>query len=312
MVSGASMQISIIVVSWRSRDLLRACLESLRAHASFCQQIVVDNASGDDTSAMVSRHFSHVRLLSLGENRGYAGGCNRGATVARGETLLFLNPDIRALKGSVSTLAATLAAHEHAAAAGGLLLDPDGSPQARYGPRDLPGPARLARGLLMGAPAVAPPSPDRPVRQVAQVAGACLMVRRQIFRRLGGFDEQFHPVFFEDVDLCHRLGKAGHRILHVPAAPFTHQGGGCVRRMTPLDHYAAWFDNLVRYARKHHGSGPAAVLRALTLPAATLRLAATLTPRGGSPFGRGPRAAACLQIASRSLTGWPRPSQFTS
>lgn len=306
------MQISIIIVSWRSQDLLRACLESLRTHASFCQQIVVDNASGDDTSAMVSRQFPRVRLLSLRENHGYAGGCNRGAAVARGETLLFLNPDIRALNGSVSTLATTLAAHENAEAAGGLLLDPDGSPQARYGPRDLPGPARLAGSLLMGAPAEAPPSPDGPVRQVAQVAGACLMVRRRIFRRLGGFDEQFHPVFFEDVDLCHRLGKAGHDILHVPAARFTHEGGGCVRRMKPLDHYAAWFDNLVRYARKHHGSRAAAMLHALTLPAATLRLADTLAPRGGGLFGRGPRAAACLQIASRSLTGWPRPSQFTS
>lgn len=306
------MQISIVIVSWRSRDLLRICLESLRAHASSCEQIVVDNASGDDTAAMVYRDFPHVRLLPLAENHGYAGGCNRGAAVAGGDTLLFLNPDISALPGSVSTLAATLAAHEEAAAAGGLLLDPGGSPQARYGPRDLPGPFRLARGLLLGSPAETPPGPGDPVGRVAQVAGACLMIRRQAFLDLGGFDEQFQPVFFEDVDLCARLGQAGHVILHVPGAPFTHQGGGCVRRMKPVDHYAAWFDNLVRYARKHHGDGPAAILRALTLPAATLRLAATLAPRGGGPFGRGPRAAACLQIASRSLTGWPRPSQFTS
>ena len=132
------------------------------------------------------------------------------------------------------------------------------------------------------------------------------------FYTLEGFDTSFHPVFFEDVDFCLRAGRAGRKILHVPNAPFTHQGGGSVRLMTAGDHYAAWFGNLERYAGKHHGAGTATLLRLLMVPGAGLRLGSTILPGGGGAFGRGPRAAACLQIALRSISPWHPASQSMS
>jgi N-acetylglucosaminyl-diphospho-decaprenol L-rhamnosyltransferase len=306
------MKISIVVVAWHSRDLLGRCLESLRAHAPGCQVVVVDNASGDGTVEWVQRRFPEVDLLALARNMGFAGGCNLGAARADGDLLLFLNPDARALPGSVHTLAVALAADETAAVAGGLLLDRDGTPQGRYGPRPLPSPMDLARNVLVGGQHTRLPVASGPPRPVGQVAGACLMVRRDEFYSLEGFDTSFHPVFFEDVDFCLRAGRAGRKILHVPNAPFTHQGGGSVRLMTAGDHYAAWFGNLERYAGKHHGAGTATLLRLLMVPGAGLRLGSTILPGGGGAFGRGPRAAACLQIALRSISPWHPASQSMS
>jgi N-acetylglucosaminyl-diphospho-decaprenol L-rhamnosyltransferase len=306
------MKISIVVVAWRSRSHLAPCLNSLTAHATDCQIVVVDNASGDGTTGWVKTSFPDVELVALPENVGFAAGCNLGAARATGDLLLFLNPDASALQGSVHSLASALAADESAAVAGGLLVNHDGLPQARYGPRSLPSPMDLMRNILVGGRPRGLPAVSGPPRQVGQVAGAALMARRDTFQRLGGFDSSFHPVFFEDVDFCLRVSQAGHKVLHVPSAPFAHQGGASVRLMTAGAHYAAWFDNLHRYALKHHGPGTAALLRGLTLPGATLRLGSTVLPGGGGSFGRGPRAAACLQIALRSINPWHPASQSTS
>ena len=306
------MKLSIVVVAWRSRNLLHPCLKSLGTHAADCQIVVVDNASGDGTAEWVRRSFPDVELLALPHNVGFAAGCNMGAARANGDLVLFLNPDARALPGSIRSLAAALSADEDAAVAGGLLVNGDGTPQARYGPRSLPSPMDLVRNVLVGGRTGRPPVAGGPPRPVGQVAGACLMVRRDDFHLLGGFDTSFHPVFFEDVDLCLRVSQAGRKVLHVPDAPFTHEGGGSVRLMTAGAHYAAWFENLERYAGKHHGPGTAARLRLLMIPGAALRLGSTLLPGGGGAFGRGPRAAACLQIALRSLIPWHPASQSTS
>lgn len=306
------MNISIIIVTWRSLDLLKACLRSLAAYASECQVIVVDNGSDDGTAEHVARHYPQVTLLALEHNVGFAAGCNRGSRLATGDRLLFLNPDAQATRGAVSTLAQALQDHPDAGAVGGLLIGDHGRPQARYGPQDIPRTRNLVLSLLLGQRRRQPVRASGRPYPVGQVAGACLMVHRSVYATLNGFDERFQPVFFEDVDFCRRLVQSGYSILHVPSACFSHKGGGCVRRMPAADHYSAWFDNLIRYGQKHHGPLAAMVLRALTVPAAGLRLAATLTPGGGSPFGRGARATACLQVASRSLTGWPKVSQSTS
>ncbi len=272
----------------------------------------MENDSGDGSGEMVTRDFPGTTLLTMNSNLGFAAGCNRGAAAARGSILLFLNPDTCALPGAVRQLAETLDRNPGAAAAGGLLTDEHGRAQQRYRPQPLPGPGNLAGNLLMGAHRHRNAQSHPGTRSVGQIAGACLMVRRHVFDELGGFDESFSPVFFEDVDLCQRLATAGHVILHVPSARFTHAGGASVRRMRAADHYLAWFGNLLRYGRKHHGRAAGLMLRALIIPAAALRLLATLAPGGAGPFGRGPRASAVLKVASRSLIGWPRASQSTS
>ena len=138
------------------------------------------------------------------------------------------------------------------------------------------------------------------------------MVKRAAFESIGGFDAGFSPVWFEDVDLCRRLTRTGRTILHVPRASFTHVGGGSVRRLRPDEYQAAWYGNLHRYARKHHGPAGAALVRALTVPGAGLRAAGSLLQGDAGGGGRTARAAAFLRVAARSVAGWPDGSPFIS
>ncbi|MFQ5767537.1 MAG: glycosyltransferase family 2 protein, partial [Acidobacteriota bacterium] len=209
------------------------------------------------------------------------------------------------------------------------LVGADGLPQPRYLPCPFPTWNGLVRRILLpGSPPAgrqdwpllspSPPSPGSappwppPARVVDQVAGACLLVRRSALLRVGGFDEEFWPAWFEDVDLCLRLFQAGYVILHQASAPFVHGGGASVRQMRALPYYDAWYRNLHRYVLKHHGPAAARLLRCLTIPGMGLRAVAILLPGRNETFPRGPRAAAYLHVASRSLRGWRNASRSTS
>jgi GT2 family glycosyltransferase len=138
------------------------------------------------------------------------------------------------------------------------------------------------------------------------------MARRSSLAQVGGFDDGFWPVWFEDVDLCRRLRAGGHRLLHVPAAVFRHQGAGSVALLEPSQRALAWYGNLHRYAHKHHGRAAALLVRGCSVPGASLRLAAALLAARHPHQGRAAWAAAYLQVAARSLAGWPSASQSTS
>lgn len=307
------MKLSIVVVSWRSREYLPRCLDSLRTHAPGAEVILVENGSGDGTPELLEQSYPEVRALCLPHNLGFATGCNRGIAASHGDAVLLLNPDAEATVGSVDALMMTLRTSPRAAVVGGLLVDRDGLPQRRYAPARFPTLTDLMRYVMLpGNRRGTTSHPGSVPRRVDQVAGACLLVRRTVADQLGGFDEGFTPVWFEDVDFCLRVRQAGHEILHHPGATFVHQGGGSVRKMDACSYYSAWYQNLHRYGAKHHGVGAARLLRALTLPGAGVRLAATALPGGAGPFGRGPRAAAYVRVASRSVVGWPSVSRSMS
>ena len=313
------MKISIVIVSWRSQSFLPRCLDSLRAHAGGVEVVVVENGSGDGTPALLRTAYPEVRALCLPKNLGFAAGCNRGIAACSGEAILLLNPDAEVTAGAVDALAAALEADPPAAAVGGLLVGRDGRPQRRYAPARFPTLGDLVCLLLLPGNTLLPghrldamPAGTVRPRPVDRLAGACLLVRRSAVDRIGGFDEEFAPVWFEDVDFCLRLHRAGYRVVHHPGATFIHQGGGSVSMMDARSYYTAWYQNLQRYGRKHHGPAAARLLRILTLPGAGLRLVTTLLPGGAGPFGRGPRAAAYVRVASRSLVGWPSVSRSMS
>ena len=307
------MKLSIVVVSWRSREYLPRCLGSLRAHAPGAEVIVVENGSGDGTPEVLGRSYPEVRALCLPRNLGFAAGCNRGIQASQGDAVLLLNPDAEATAGSVDALIGALLASPRTAVVGGLLVGRDGLPQRRYAPARFPTLADLMRFVMLPGNRRGTATPPGAVpSQVEQVAGACLLVRRAVADQVGGFDEGFAPVWFEDVDFCLRVHQAGHDILHHPGATFVHQGGGSVRKMDACSYYNAWYQNLHRYGAKHHGAGAARLLRALTLPGAAVRLVATALPGGAGQFGRGQRAAAYVRVASRSVVGWPSVSRSMS
>ena len=219
--------------------------------------IVVDNASSDDTLERVHARTG-VRLIANPGNRGFAAAVNQGARDAdQAEFLLLLNPDV-CLATPVDDL---IEASRHHGLAAGKLVGEDGRAQRGFALRRFPTPVALVLELF-GINRLWPGNPvnrryrylDRDPDQpgpVEQPAGAFLMMRRDVWVRLGGLDEQFHPVWFEDVDFCRRAAAAGYRIEYVPSVIARHAGGHSVGQLPPAYRAMYWCDSLLRYAVKH-------------------------------------------------------------
>ena len=223
--------------------------------------IIVDNASSDYTLDRV-RSRSGARLIANPENRGFAAAVNQGSREAKeSEFILLLNPDVE-LSTAVDQL--TESARRHGLAAG-RLVDQAGRTQAGFTLRRFPTPAALVCELF-GINRLWPSNPvnrryrclDLDYNQpalVEQPAGAFLMVRRDVWNKLGGFDEQFYPVWFEDVDFCRRAVDAGYQIAYVPSVVARHKGGHSVSKIPEGRRATYWCVSLLRYGAKHFQPG---------------------------------------------------------
>jgi N-acetylglucosaminyl-diphospho-decaprenol L-rhamnosyltransferase len=281
----SSDRVSVVVVSFNTRDKLRQCLSCVVG----CHEvIVVDNASHDGSAEMVRAEFPHVRLIANGENVGFGVANNQGASVATGEVVLYLNSDAYAEPGAVDLLSDAMG--PGVAAAGGMLLNPDGSLQESVAGaltlwavfleqtmldkalrRSGAGYWRTRRALAQAGDGVA---------EVEQVMGACLMVRRGLEQ----FDERFF-LYCEDTELCKRLRRHG-RILYVPSARFTHELGSSSRANRWLS-VARYNRGKELYFRIHHGAAAASACWVLNRLGALLRLAGWLPVAALSPSKRG-------------------------
>ncbi len=270
--TGPPAGVSVLIVSWQSRAWLERCLASLDPARH--DIVVCDNASDDGSASFVAERFPAVTLLRQTRNLGFAGGVNAARRAATGAYLLLLNPDAAATPGAVERLAATLDATPGVGAVAGRLVDEDGRDQTGFNVRRLPTLTALAVDLLLvdhvwpSNPATAryyarDVNPDASA-EVEQPAAACLMVRAELFDRLGGLDERFSPAWWEDVDFCRRLLATGARIRYEPAAVFRHGGGASVARLGRHEFARLYYRNLRRYVRKHHGAPAAALFAVLT------------------------------------------------
>lgn len=289
--------VDIVVVSYRSRPELRACVEPLAGEGAF-RVIVVDNASGDGSLEAVAG--LPVQAIELPENRGFAAGCNAGWRASSSPYVLFLNPDARTDATSVTALVEALDRDPGAAIAAPRLLASDGSLElsqrrfprlgstyahALFLNRLLPR-ARWASELVREPEAYARPgSPE-------WASGACLLVRRSVLEELGGWDEGFF-MYCEDKDLCRRARDAGYDIRFEPAAVVRHEGGASAPRPS-LAHVLA--ESRVRYARKHRGRVVAELERAGIALTALTHIAVS---RGGLAVRAG--HAAALRAALRPV-----------
>ena len=248
------MQTGVVVVTYNSGDVIERCLDS----CADLPAVVVDNASADNTVELVRRRPA-VRLIANTGNRGFAGAANQGVAALDTELILLMNPDV-ALESSIAPLAEACST-EGVAIAGGKLLDAAGIPQAGFTVRRFPTALTLAFEVL-GVNRLLPRNPvnrryrcldldlDKPA-EVDQPPGALLMFRREVWRRLGGFDTQFHPVWFEDVDFCARARDLGLKIQYVPAVTARHRGGHSIASLTWSCREVSWYASLLRYASKH-------------------------------------------------------------
>lgn len=249
--------VGIVIVTYGSAREVGPCLDAaLRTGASV---VVVDNAGCEETAREVAARGAP--LIRNSRNRGFAGAVNQGVRYLSNPLILLLNPDA-VLQSDLRPLADACRL-PGVAAAGGMLLDAAGRPQTGFMVRRFPGAAALAfEALLLNRL-----WPGNPVnwqyrcmgmdysasQDVEQPAGAFLMVRREVWEELGGFDEGFHPVWFEDVDFCRRAAAAGYRIRFIPEAVAKHTGGHSVSRIELEKRPLYWYGNLLRYAAAHLG-----------------------------------------------------------
>jgi GT2 family glycosyltransferase len=299
--------VGIAIVTFNSERYIGACLDA--ALASGAEVVVVDNGSADGTSAEV-RERPAARLIENGFNAGFAGGVNQAIRALPSPLVLLLNPDA-VLRSPLDDLVAACSA-PGVGAAGGRLIDESGATETGFVVRRFPTPLALAFEVL-GVNRLWRGNPvNRRYRcfnldhsqpaDVEQPAGAFLMLRRDVWDRLGGLDERFFPFWFEDVDFCRRVAAAGLRIRYAPGAVASHAGGHSVRQ-APWDvRKSAWNANLMRYARKHFGPLGARAVCAAVAAGCLLRLVPELLARR-SPSTLKTHAAILRQAAAGFLLG---------
>jgi len=223
-------RLSIIIVSWNTRELLGACLASIYRHpppAPF-EVIVVDNASVDGSPEMVRGNFPAVILEGNAANLGFAAATNIGCRLAAGQFLLFLNPDTEVHDSTLSGAISFMEQHPGTGALGCRTLNPDGSLQSSA--FSFPTCARIF-AHVSGLSRLGKLPRRREHSRFSHpdyVQGSFFFIRKSAFEQCGGFNEAFF-LYGEEVDLCQRLHRAGLRIDYHPDLTITHHGGASTR-----------------------------------------------------------------------------------
>ena len=277
------MDLSIIIVNWNTRELLRQCLTSVEENVQSIRDLgvetlVVDNASTDGSTDMVHEHFSWVQILENEENVGFARGNNQALDISRGRYVLLLNSDTEVLPGALETLSAFMDRHPDAGAVGPLLLNADGTLQPSCHPMLTPW-REFWRLIFL----------DRLIQRratydmkhwdrttpcpVEVIKGAAMLLRKRALDEVGFLDEQYF-MYSEEMDLCHRLLSAGWQLYWVPQASVVHHGGASSAKM-PEQMYVQLYRSKVQFHRKFGGERRARLMKALLVVAYLPRWAIT-------------------------------------
>lgn len=314
-------KIAVVIAAWNLRDCLRECLASIvrEARVHPCAVTVVDNGSTDGSAEMAAREFPDVRVIRNADNTGFVRASNLGARRAmeedRPEYLLFLNADAVLCEGAPDRLADYLDAHPGVAAAGPLLVLPDG--------RFQPGPAGFKPTLgsalayfsfagrvlpaasrpLFVDPRAAARRGGRPVR-VGWLSGACLMVRTDTIRRVGLMNEEYF-LYADDIEWGGRLNGPGRDLHLLPSVRAIHRHGITIKKNAG-GFNTVWLDQLFRHVRKTRGPAETALFRLTAAAGFGLRAAVhavrALVPSGPLEM-KGRQVREMLAYAEFSLSG---------
>jgi len=270
--------VGIVIVTYNSEAEIGPCLDAAMAMAADAEVVVVDNASSDGTLEQVRRR--RAALIANPVNRGFAAAVNQGIRAIGADFILLLNPDA-VLKTSFEPMREVCAAPE-TGAVGGKLVDLNNAVQAGFTVRSLPTPTALALEVLL-INRLWPTNPanwhyrcygfnlDKPAR-VEQPPGAFMMFRREVWESLGGLDEAFHPIWFEDVDFCKRLHDHGYHVYYEPRAVASHLGGHSIRKILLEKRELYWYGSLLKYGSKHYCMGTARCLCLAVIVGSLLRM----------------------------------------
>jgi GT2 family glycosyltransferase len=237
MNASGGIELTIVIVNYRSWDRLSRCLASLGPLIAGAgppsEIVVVDNASGDGRLDEFARAHAGVRFVANDGNWGFADGCNRGAQEARGRLLLFFNPDAEDPGGQVAALVAAARSHPGSAIFTARQVDENGRAQKVFDTfpslGTLFGPVRATLRLVAPGRYPDPRGKYPPYREVDWVSGSVQLVRREVFEAAGGFCNGFW-MYSEDVDLCRRVRDAGHGVAVVGTVTLLHAHGGASRK----------------------------------------------------------------------------------
>lgn len=274
-------ELSIIIVNWNSKDLLRQCLTSLYRH---CQKtvfevIVVDGASFDGCDEMQAREFPAVRFVQSPENIGFGRCNNLGVQHAQGQYFLFLNPDTVLLEDSIAILMERARSLPEAGAVGCRLLNADRSLQTSC---VQPFPTVLNQVIdshflrtwfpkwsVWGMQALYKDNDDP--AEVEVISGACMLIPKQVFIGVGGFSAQYF-MYGEDLDLCFKICETGKKIYSVLETSIVHHGGCSTQKYSGNFSSVAMRDSVHKFLREHRGAATAGVYRLAMAGNALVRL----------------------------------------
>lgn len=275
------MDLSIVIVNWRSADYVRACLPTLAEGVGRLRYevLVIDNASYDACEKVVKR-FPNARFIQSDVNLGFAKANNLAAGRAGGKVLLFLNPDTQVKPGAIETMRDVLCQSEQTGIVGARLLNSDGTLQTSC-VQSFPTIVNQAldseflrrltpRSGLWGVGALHRRSETPSV--VDTVCGAALMIQRDVFERVGGFTPCYF-MYSEDIDLCFKVRQAGYAVVYVPTATITHHGGGSSRQEVSEFSVVTMRESQWRYFQRNRSQLYAGTYRAAMAASAGCRIA---------------------------------------
>jgi len=214
-------EVSIIIPVWNRPDLIEACLFSIVKNTKGDYEVIVVDNNSDESTKRVLSSFRNLKIITNTENKWFVEGCNQGSEAARGQYLLFLNSDTEVTPGWLDSLVQVAETYPRCGAVGAKLVRLDGSLQeagsiiwndgsvSAYGRDDKPEKSQYCY-----------------LREVDFCSGACLLVRKDIFSKLGGFDPRYSPAYYEDADFCMTLRQNGYCVLYQPAAVIKHHEFG--------------------------------------------------------------------------------------
>ena len=287
------MDVSIIYVNWKSEDYIKESIESVYAHTAglSLEIIVVDNASPSGRVEMLKEHFPQIQLIKSEKNLGFARANNLGFHSSSGESILFLNPDTKLVNPAINIMLQALRETPGAGIMGCKLLDADlnvRTDSIQTFPtilnqaldadflRD-----RWPKSSLWG---IAPLYSESPApARVEVISGACLMITRAAFERIGMFSEEYF-MYAEDLDLCYKVAHAAYANYYIGEGRVIHYGG---KSSEPEPATRMKWTSIPRFCDKHHGRAYGLVFRFVMAVTAVCRLAALGAARiFGNRFGK--------------------------
>ena len=287
--------LSIVIVNWNTRDMLKDCLFSIRqtADPTLVKVIVVDNASEDGSWEMVKEHYPEVALINSGGNIGFGRANNLGVANADTPLVLFLNPDTIVKEKAIARMIEFMQEHPDVGALGSKMMFPDGRIHG-LGLQRFPSPLTELFNLLFVSgdtigrlKKILPYKDPNTSGYVSKLYGGCLLVRREILEKVGGFDERYF-MYGEDVDLCKRILDGGWKLYYLSEAEIIHLVAGASGNSSNQFSTLMKCESIFKLMKKHYGQSGAVLYRTIIFTGSLTRLlllVILLTISSFSPLG---------------------------